>query len=128
MSFSDIIQKVGERGRNRKELIKDLDERMRIEDLVNERRLSSNERELNRFMKENREEQIKIALDRARKERDIDIKFNHNPLNVKNIMKSDWEVMKEKNMFSNKKNMFMNQPFIHKNNNKMFKSSMRLMK
>jgi hypothetical protein len=122
MTFSDVLDKLKERSRNRKELIRDLDERVRIEELVQERKKSANERELERFMKEHREENIKVQLDEVRKMRDKDIKFNHNPLNAKNIMKSEWEVMKEPNMFTGKGNMFANQPFIHKNNPKLLKN------
>ncbi len=104
-------------------MIQNLDERMRIEDTVNERRKSSNQRELELLMKEENEENIKVQLDHMRKKRDEDIKFGHNPLNTKNIMKSEWEVMKEKNIFKQKGSMFSNQSSIHKNNPKLLQNA-----
>ena len=119
MGFKDIIQNIGSKQKARKEMIRQLDEQMRIEKLVNDRTLSANERELERFDSEEREEQIKEALDVMRKKRDQDIKFGHNPLNTKNIMKSEWEVLKEPNQFSKKSNMFANRQNIHKSNKKL---------
>lgn len=123
MGIVDILKKVRERSKNRKEMIQNLDERMRIEDTVNERRKSSNQRELELLMKEENEENIKVQLDHMRKKRDEDIKFGHNPLNTKNIMKSEWEVMKEKNIFKQKGSMFSNQSSIHKNNPKLLQNA-----
>lgn len=128
MGISDLIERARERGRERKEMIRKMDEQIRAEETLSNRRKSANERELEQFMKEDREERIKFQLDHARKTREEDIKFNHNPLNVKNIMKSEWEIMKERNMFKNKPSMFANQQFIHKNNPKLLKSNMRLMR
>ncbi len=127
MGVTEILEHMRERKKNRKELIQNLDERMRIEKLVHDRTKSSNQRELELFMKEENEENIKVQLDHMRKKRDEDIKFNHNPLNTKNIMKSDWEIMKEKNMFKDKGSMFVNQPLIHQNNPKLLQNSKWLM-
>ena len=100
-------------------MVRDLDESMRVEKIVNERQKSANQRELESYIKEDQEQQIKEQLEFMRRKRDKDIKFNHNPLNTKNIMKSQWEIMKEKNMFKGKSNMFSNQEFIHKSNNRL---------
>ena len=69
-----------------------MEEQMRAEEILTERKKSANERELERFFKENREENIKIQLEEMRKMRDDDIKFNHNPLDTPNITKSKWEL------------------------------------
>jgi hypothetical protein len=128
MSFKEIVERFGERSKRRKEMVRDLDEQVRIQKLVEDRAKSANERELERFMRENREEHIKLELGKARKMRQDQINFGNNPLDVKNITShTDWNVLKEKNLFNKKSNMFSNQEFIHKNNDKMFKSSMRLM-
>lgn len=129
MAIADLFKKVGERSRNRKELIRDLDERTRVEEIVAERRKSANQRELERFLKEDQEETIKTQLEEMRKRRDQDIKLNHNPLNVKNITgKTQWEVMKEKNMFKNNGNIFTHQKSVLGNNKNLFKNNMRLMR
>jgi len=117
MGLKELIHKVSERNKERKEKIRLLDEELRLQKLVQDRMKSANERELERFMKEEREEQIKKALDVMRKRRQHDINFGHNPLDVKNITaKTDWEVLKERNLFSNTGNIFANQDFIHKSN------------
>ena len=124
MGFKDIIKNLGEGQRNRKEMIRQLDEQVRIQKLVEDRQKSSNERELERFEHEDREERIKEALIMMRKKRDQDIKFNHNPLDVQNITNhTDWEVLKERNQFSGRGNMFTNQQNIHKGNDKLLHSS-----
>ncbi len=130
MAISDMIEKMREKKKERKELIRNLDEQSRIEEMLSERKKSANQRELERFMKEQQEEQIKFELDKARKIREKDIKFNHNPLFVPNITNhAQWNVLKEKNLFSNGKmtlnkgdgNVIKNNPNLLKNNTKLFK-------
>jgi hypothetical protein len=126
MSFKETLQKLGEKSRRRKEMIRQLDEQMRVEKLVEERTKSANLRELERYEKEDFESAVKKKLDYMRKKRDDDIKFGHNPLNTKNIMKSDWEVMKEKTIFKGNKNIFTNQPFIHKSDKNILRNNRKL--
>ena len=127
MGIKDFIEKLGERSRHRKELMRSVEEQTRIQQIVEDRQKSSNERELERFMKEEREEQIKEALQFQRQKRDEDIKFGHNPLNAKNIMKSQWEVLKEKNQFANKGNMFVgHEATVMRNNPKLLRNNKRL--
>jgi len=129
MGLRDIINSMKERSQERKDKLKQMDENMRIEEILTERRKSANERELEMFMKENREEGIKEQLQKMRKIRDDEIRFGHNPLNAKNIIvDTDFEVLKQKNLFKGKSNMFSNKHSILKNNNKLLKSNMRLMK
>lgn len=129
MGVAEILDKIKERKREKKELIRRMDEQLRAEELLSERRKSANERELDKFMKEDREEFIKKQLEKARKLRDEDIRFGHNPLDVKNITNhTDWQVLREKNMFGKKSNMFSGQEFIHKNNPKLLKNERWLMK
>jgi len=123
MGFKEIIQKIGEKNNHRKEIIKQMDDQIRFQKIVEDRQKSSNQRELEGYIKEQEEAQIKVALETMRKQRDHDIKFNHNPINVKNITKDvDWEVLKEKNQFSGRSNMFANQNNIHKSNKKLLHS------
>lgn len=124
-----MVGKMRERSDNRKESIRDLDEQVRIQRLVEDRQKSANERELERFMNEHREKEITEQLHSARKQKDHDIKFNHNPLDVPNITnKTEWSVLKEKNMFKAKKSMFSDQPLIHKSNPKLLQNAKWLMK
>lgn len=120
MEAKELINKLGKSSRERKELFKQMQQQDQLETKLQEMKKSSNQRELERYQKEEYEKSIKEALEYARKKRDHDIKFNHNPLNVKNITNhTDWEVLKEKNQFANKGNMFVNQPFIHKSNKRL---------
>jgi len=120
MGLTDLIRKLGEKQKARKEKIRLLDEEIRLKKLVEDRMKSANERELERFMEEERQEEIKKALEFMRKKRQRDINFSHNPLNVKNITaKIDWEVLKERNMFKGRGNIFSNQDFIHKSNKRL---------
>lgn len=127
MGFRELVKKIGEKQRERKEMFRIAEEKLRIQQKLENRMKSANERELERFMKEEREEQIKDQLDIMKKKRREDITFNHNSLNIKNITNHvDWEVLKEKNQFAGNKNIFSNSEFIHKNNPDLFKNNRRI--
>jgi hypothetical protein len=127
MSFKEKLQKLGEKSKQRKEMIRQMDEQLRMEKLVLDRQKSANLRELERYEKEDFELAVKNKLNYMRKKRQRDIDFGHNPLNAENVVsKKGWEVMKEKNLFKNQKNIFVNQPCIHKNNPNLFKNSRRM--
>ena len=124
MGFKEILQRIGEKKKAKKEIFRKMQEQDRLETMLEERKKSANQRELERYMKEEREKVIKEQLGIMRKRRRDDIAFNHNPLNVKNITNNtDWEVLKEKNLFSGRGNMFTNQKFIHKTNKNLLKSN-----
>ncbi len=129
MGFKEIISKLGAKNKERKEILRRMDDQMRMEEILINRRKSANERELERYDDEDREESIKERLEYMRKKRDRDIKFNHNALDVKNITThTEWEVLKEPNVFAGKNNrsMFANQKFIHKNDSNLLKNNKAL--
>lgn len=126
MVFKELLEKLTGRRKERSEKFKEMEEDYRLQKMLEERQKSSNERELERFQNEEREEVIKEHLDFYRKRRDEDIKFGHNPLDAKNIMKSEWEVLKEKNQFAHKGNMFVGKKNIHKSNPNLLKNDKRL--
>lgn len=132
MGFKEVIQKI--RGldssvNERKELMRRMDNEMRVQQILTERQKSANERELERYYDEEREKTIKEELEDMRKKRDYDIKFNHNPLNVKNITNhTDWEVLRERNMFKGGKATIIQKGMIHKNNPKLLKNNMKLLR
>lgn len=113
MGFKEIIERLRGKSEDKdslKEYISDLDKRTRAEEIVMNRRKSADERELERDFKEEREKEIKRQLEIMRKRRQDDINFGHNPLNTKFIMgKSEWEILKEKNLFNSQGNIFSNQ-------------------
>jgi len=123
MGFREVLDRMKEKKNNRKELIQQMADQRRFEQLVEDRTKSSNEREMERFDKENREESIKERLEGLRKERSQDIRFGHNPLDTPNITSgTQWQVLKEKNQFSGRSNMFAGNQNIHKSNNKLLRS------
>lgn len=128
MGFKEVLSNLGKKQKERKELLKRMMEQDRLQNMVEERKKSANQRELERYMGEEKEKQIKEALEIMRKKRQNDINFNHNPLDTPNITNQvSWEVLKEKNQFNNKKNMFSNQPFIHKSSNSLLKNNNKLL-
>ena len=123
MAFKDILSRIGEKQRARKDLVHKAQEQLSIQKMLEEREKSANERELNRFQNEDRESQIKIALDEARNIRQRDIDFNHNPLDVQNITKEgDFQILKQKNIFAEKSDMFSNKGSILHSNSDLLKS------
>lgn len=129
MGVKEAFKNFGQKSRDRKELIRRMDEQIRMEKLVQDRQLSSNERELNQLRNEKREEQIKEELDFRRKERQQDIDFGHNPLDAENIVnKTQWEVLKEKNQFAGRGNIFQGQESVLKNDPKLLQTNQKLLK
>ncbi|MCK9429544.1 MAG: hypothetical protein M0R17_06030 [Candidatus Omnitrophica bacterium] len=118
--FIETLKAMGEKSRERKEKIRELDEDMRVQKLVEERTKQSNERELEKYIEEDRQKNIKDTLELYRKKRQKDIDYGHNPLMVKNITnKSDFSILKQKNLFKHKGNMFQGQKYIHQPNKKL---------
>lgn len=120
MGIRNFIEKLKDKKRFNSEQLKAAITHDRIQTVVEERKKSSNERELERFMEEDRQESIKNALTEFRKRREHDINFGHNPLDVPNITNhTDFEILKEKNQFAGRGNMFMGQKniFVNKKRN-----------
>jgi len=126
MGVKEVIQRWGEKNRERKEMLRRMDQQVRNEKIIQERQLSSNERELRRYEDEDRESEIKERLEYARKKRQREIDFGHNPINTKNIMKAEWEVMKEKNQFSNVPNVTIGHKSVLNSNRNLLKNNKKL--
>ncbi len=122
MGVKDILQNIKDRKDAKKQAFRQMQEQDQMDTLLHERKKSSNLRELERFDREENEVIIKKALEIARKKRSDDINFNHNPIDTANIMKAEWEVLKEENQFSGKRNIFQGQHFIHKDNKNLLRS------
>jgi hypothetical protein len=118
--FIETLKSFGEKSRERKEKIRELDEDIRIQKIVEDRTKSSNERELEKLLSIKREKQLKEVLEKERKEFDYENNYGHNPLSAKNITnKSDYTILKQKNLFKQKGNMFQGQKYIHQPNKKL---------
>lgn len=128
MGIKDILKKLGGKGSENRQMINDMANQIRMERIAQERNLSPNERELLRLRNEDREEMIKDQLEFARKKRDYDINHNHNPLDTKNITKTEWELLKVPNIFSKKSTMLDGENTVMKNNPNLLKSNGSLLK
>ena len=101
MGFKEIVAKIT--GKNGK--YDDYAEDMHAAEKYEERKLSSNERELRRFMKEAREDDIKEELDEFRRKRRDDIEYGHQILNTKNMFAPEANtasILRQKNLFVKK--------------------------
>ena len=128
MGVKELLSKLTGNGNKNREMVNQMADQIRMERIANERQLSPNERELLRIRNEDREESIKEQLSYARKRRQDDIDRGHNPLDTKNIMKAEWEVLKEKSQFSGKSNMLKGENTVMRNNPNLLKSNGSLMK
>lgn len=82
----------------------------RIANMVEERKKSSNRRELERYMREQEEAKVKEVLDKIHKKQTQDMwKSNTILKKDKSILTEDRPILKEKNIFANNKNIFKNQ-------------------
>jgi len=87
-----------------KQKFKQAEEEMRINKMIEERQKSSNERELEGYMKKQREEHIKMQLEKIHKKQSAENwNSKHHILNSqKSIMTNDRPILKEKNIFKDK--------------------------
>jgi len=110
MSVMDIVRKMGERKRATKEKFKEAQENMKIEKMLEERQKSSNQRELEKYMKDQREIQVKSELDKIHNKQNHENWKGDSILKSQtNILKNDRPILKEKNVFLDNK---INNPFI----------------
>ena len=104
------------KGGNKKEFkakFKAVQEEDRIMEMVEERKKSANRRELERYMKEQEEAQIKEALNKINKERN-----KENWSSKKKILDGGTSILKDDRPILQEKNIFMNNPKLFKANNK----------
>lgn len=130
MGIKELIESFRGKNEEKKELVRGLSEQRRAEKLVGEREKSANQRELERYMNEDREKNIKLQLETMRKKREYEANFGHNPLGAENIInKKCPHVLKAKNLFKGGDSMFSSpQKSILKNNKNLFKNNDKLIK
>ncbi len=103
MTIMDVIRRMGKNSEESKEKFKEAEENMRIQHKLEERQKSSNERELERYYKEQREAEIKGKLNTIHKQQNKD-NWKSNSILSKgaSILKNDRPVLKEdKNILEN---------------------------
>jgi len=83
MGIKDLINRFG----SKDEMLKQALEQRRVEKRVMELEKTSNERELERFMKEEREDMIKKELEEFRAKRQKEYQYGNKILQVRNMFK-----------------------------------------
>jgi cell shape-determining protein MreC len=108
MSIIDIVKRFGQNKEEFKRKFKEAQEEQRIEEIIKNRAKSSNQRELERFYKEQEEKRIKDELDIIRKRRNKE-NWKGKSILTKgaSILKDERPILKEKCIFKNNKSMFL---------------------
>jgi len=122
MALIDLIKRISQKKSERSQKFKELEEDYHLQKMLEERQKSSNQRELERYMKENHENNIKRQLDIIRKVKTQEAWKDSSILNGGNkildtnsqILKNDRPILKQKNIFKEKQT----KPLL--NNNSMF--------
>ena len=98
MGLRDFLDRL----RAKKAKYKEFEEDMKVQEQYYEKKKSANERELERYMKEAREKQIRKELDKFREADKEEFQYGHQILHVKNMFRGNGEsLLKEKNIFTN---------------------------
>lgn len=109
--ISGIIAKL----RNRKEKFNELSEDEAVRTKLANIKKNANERELEKYHEEDRQDYIKQELQRYRKKRQDEFWHGKNILAEKNIFKMKHpDMLKQKNIFANQKCMFMKHSYLMK--------------
>ena len=97
MGIRDFI----ERWKSKKEKFKEFEEEQKMIEKFQEKRKSANERELERFMKEEREDNIKKELEEFRAKRQAQAQYGNQILKAKNLFEGGGnEILNNPNIFS----------------------------
>lgn len=107
--LKDMLSGMGNDKKEFKSKFKEAEQNRKIQKLIEEREKSANQRELERRMKIQQEDEYKEILDKLRKKDNKDMWCSNSLLKSQtSIMKNDRPILKEKNIFKGNKNMFMN--------------------
>jgi hypothetical protein len=100
-----LLGKSNENKEEFKKRFKEAQENQKIENILQERAKSSNRRELERYMKEQEESKIKLALDKIHKQNNSELWKSKNSILAQetNILKEDRNILHEKNIFLDNK-------------------------
>jgi len=106
--LQNIVKNFGKDKEKLKAKLKEAQEDDRVQTLLENRKKSSNERDLETRLEKKRQEKIKMALDKLRKE---DTKENWKSKNSilagkATMLINDRPILKEKNIFKNNPNLF----------------------
>jgi len=101
MAISDILNKFLQR----KKQFKEMQAQQRMQELIEERKLSANERELNRYMNEEREEAIKRKLQQIHKFKNDEIWHGKTMLATPNMFRGGGSIMNQPSMLRERTNI-----------------------
>jgi hypothetical protein len=109
MGIMDIVRKMKGNKSDFKNKLKNAEENLKIDNALMERQKSSNQREVERYFKEQEEKEYKKMLDKIRKERNEENWKSKDLILAQKttMLKTDRPILKEKNLFKNKKNLFI---------------------
>ena len=91
-----------------KDKFKQAEQDFRIQKMIEERQKSSNERELDNYIKQQREDKIKAELGKIHKKQNKELWNSPNKIlnNGTSVLRTDRPILKEKNIFKNTDNLF----------------------
>jgi len=108
MSVMDVLKRWSEKKSEKSEKFKQLEEDYRLQKMLEQRQKSSNERELERYMKEQREKNIKKQLDIIRKQKKKEMwKGNQILKGGTSILKDNKKLLSGKGKILHQKNIFL---------------------
>ncbi len=103
MGIKDFLERL----RAKKHKYKEFEDEQKMQQKFIERSKSANERELERFMKEKREDDIKTELEEFRRKRQIQAQYGNQIIKVKNMFKNNGnEIINQRNLFTGNRNLF----------------------
>ena len=104
MGLIDAIRKLGQNKSETKKKFKQLQEDDRLQNMLEERKKSSNRRELEKYIRDQEEMKIKQELDKIHKMQSSESWKGSNVLGQKTtILKDDRPILMEKNIFLDNK-------------------------
>ncbi|HDK42074.1 MAG TPA: hypothetical protein ENG87_01740 [Candidatus Pacearchaeota archaeon] len=109
--IQNLIKGSGEDKREFKEKFKEAQQKLKVQGMLEEREKSSNQRELERYLKQQREKRIKMELDKIHKKQKKEMWEGQNILKSqtsilkegKSILTNDRPILGQKNIFLDNK-------------------------
>jgi hypothetical protein len=103
-----LIQSLLERLKSKKARYADAEEELRIQKKLQERQLSSNERELNSYLEEERQKQIKGAVERFRQKKRDEFWHGNKIIDRKNIFTNQKSIMRNNKSLYRGRSLYLN--------------------
>lgn len=106
--IQNLIKGMGENKKELKLKFKEAQQEQRVQDMLSERKKSANQRELERYVKEENEREIKETLDKIHKKQNADNWKGTSILKSQtNILKDDMKILNNDRPILGQKNIFL---------------------